>query len=239
MRILRRCSIAAALLFAAIPARAQLQLGLRLDPLSSIQWLGTTLYLEGRDRRMLTTTAGAISDVSVGPTPGAFGVTTEQGVGVLLGRDVILGARPGGAGAIVRSSRYDAMWVYGPSTNGEIRQIVTGGGSRAILRVAKLVDYDVDVRGRIIYLAPGDSIVVVTAPDQRTAMALPAELRGATRVFVDAAASEIAVYAPGSVGWYAVETGSWRVRHFAEATDALVRQAWDRRMVVEPRFLQR
>ena len=229
---------ALALVVAGSVARAQgaPQLGLRLDPVSSMQWSGSRLWVEGQRRALLATTGGSIRDVWPGPRKGAFGVYTDRGVGALLGRDVVLGGRLP-AGALARSSRYDAMWVLRRHRDSvTIRQAIAGGAERTILATRGVVDFDVDVRGRLALLVAGDSVAIVPGATRRVAMALPKALAGATRIFVDAEMREIAVYAPGKLARYGVEAGRWTVEPVSEAKEALVRQAWDRRIAIEPKL---
>lgn len=230
-------ALAALLLAAARPAAAQLQLGLRMDPMSSMQWSGARLWVEGQQRTLLTTTAGAIRDVWPGPRKGAFGVYTERGIGVLLGQDVVLGGRLADTAALVRSSRYDAMWVLRRAGDrATIRQRVAGGAERDLATARAVTDFDVDVKGRLVLLVKGDSLALLPDGKARLAVALPKSLAGATRVFVDAETAEIAVYAKGRLGRYDVAGGRWTFEPVSEEKEALVRQAWSRRMMVEPRF---
>ena len=82
----------------------------------------------------------------------------------------------------------------------------------------------------------GDTLVFILDTDKQATLPLPAELRGATRVFVDAELAEVAVYAPGRLGRFTVASGTWTYEDVAEQQDALVRHAWTRRIGVEPRF---
>lgn len=233
----RSLSLLAALLLGAAPLHAQVQLGLRLDPVSSMQWSGARLYVEGQQRTLLTTTAGAIRDVWPGPRRGAFAVYTAQGVGVLLGQDVVLGGRLSDTTALVRSSRYDAMWILrrrGESAT--IRQRLVGGAERDLLTARGVVDFDVDAKGRLVLLVKGDSLAFVPDAGTRLAVALPKPLARATRVFVDAELAEVDVYAKGRVGRYHVDAGRWTFEPFSEEKEALVRQAYTRRMAIEPKF---
>lgn len=226
----------AAVAMQAAPVRAQLQLGLRLDAVASVQWSGSKIWFEGDGRTVVQTTARRIDDLWPGPARGAWGVSTADGVGILLGRDVAIGGPVGGRSAIVRSSRYDAIWsLTGDARRSEIVEH-RSGLQRTVARVdRRLTDFDVDLDGRIVGLG-GDTLVFIVGTDRQARLALPAVLRGATRVFVDAELAEVAVYAPGRLGRYAVATGTWQYEDVAEQQDALVRHAWTRRIGVEPRF---
>lgn len=235
--VVRTLAAAALLLVAARPAAAQLQLGLRMDPVSSMQWAGARLWVEGQQRTALATTAGAIRDVWPGPRRGAFGVYTERGVGVLLGQDVVLGGLLPAATSVVRSSRYDAMWVLRRSgEQATIRQRLAGGAERDLATERGVVDFDVDVKGRLVLLVKGDTLALRPDGAARLAVPLPKSMAGATRVFVDAESEEIAVYAKGRLGRLDVVRGAWTFEPVSEEKEALVRQAWSRRMMVEPRF---
>ena len=90
---------------------AQVQLGLRLDSKSSIQWSGPTIYLEADERATIRTSVAEIYDVWPAPVRGVFGVSTSDGLGLLLGRDVSVGGYLLDSRAIVRSSRPDVLFA--------------------------------------------------------------------------------------------------------------------------------
>src|SRR5688572_5755757 len=68
---------------------ADLQLGLRLDSASSMQWKGGRIYVEGPGRGVLDTSVARVDAVWPGSTRGSFVVFSDRGVGALLGTDVV------------------------------------------------------------------------------------------------------------------------------------------------------
>ena len=226
-------AVAATLLVSAGAAGAQVQLGLRLDAVSSVQWSGSNIYFEGGSRTVLRTSARRIDALWPGPARGAWGVATADGVGVLLGRDIAIGGR---LGAIVRSSRHDALWsLHGDGARSRIVEH-RSGLQRTVAQLDRTpTDFDVDIAGRIVALRD-DALVFVADTGSAVTLPLPAALRGAKRVFVDAELTEVAVYAPGRLGRFLVASGTWTYDDVSEAQDALVRHAWSRRMGIEPKF---
>jgi hypothetical protein len=219
-------------------AAGQVQLGLRLDARTSMQWSGETLYLQAERRSTVRTHAGEILEVWPGPVAGSFGVSTAQGVGILLGCDAVVGARVGAPGDLVRSSRYDALWLLRRSGRGsEIVEFHSPSAGRVLLRTdTPLQDFDVDVRGRLVALG-ADGVLTYTIGEGRSArIPAPVPVSRGSRVFVDAKSSEIVLYSPGRLARFSVADGEWQVSELSEATHALVRDAYTRRMLVELRL---
>lgn len=235
MRPVVACAVA---LLALAEAGAAQQIGLRMDATTSMQWNGSRIYLESADRSVVQTKARQIHDVWPGPVSGTFAVSTDQGLGILIGSGLTIGGMPFGRDAVLRSSRFDAIWVMKRSDGvTTIVELHEDGLGREVYRTPRtLVDFDVDQKGRIVFLTNDGGIGLIVDEESEGMLALPPELAGAKRIFVDANTEEIAVYAPTRVGRYNTGTRKWAFANFIEQTDALVRHAVTRRVGIEPKF---
>lgn len=226
-------------------AQTEIRFGLRFDSQSSMQWSRDTLMLHGTSATFMTLPVSTILDVWPGPARGAFAVLSDRGVGMLLGPTLGPSAHPFGAHALLRSSRPAVVVACADSRNGQAHRLFvewrTGGRQRELLTApAEVLDFDLDVAGRIIMLTVDQRVLVATGtavreiPRQAPGGPVPA-LR-LLRVFVDDRGSEIAALTADRLYRFDVETGVWSSIAFDPRQDALVRHVASRRMRVEARF---
>jgi hypothetical protein len=218
-------------------ARAQLQLGVRLDAVTSMQWSGPTIFLEALNRVALETDVDEIREIWPGPMPGTFAASTNKGLGILLGRKIVVGGYLLSADALLRSSRYDAIWALRTTDTGcEITEVHSNGLTRRVWKsVRNIIDFDVDMNGRIVFITD-EYLGLVTDTAKETLVGLPRELTNASRVFVDANTEQVVVYRKGLLGKLDFTSGKWVFQEFVEEADALVRHFRTRKMWIETKF---
>ena len=231
------------------PLRAQEpQYGLRLDARSSMQWSADTLMLQGKTGSFQRLPVDSIYDVWLGPTRGAFVVVSRKGLGLLIGPSITPSALPFEAGALLRSSRPEVVVACVSGNEGRAhRRFIewrSGGMQRELLEAPdEVVDFDVDVPGRLVMLTRDRRIIATDG--QRFSVvklnAAGAPLSGVPlrRVFLDAAGSEIAVLTDRALFRLNTQAGTWTSVPLNPRVDALVRHGASRRMRVEPRFIIR
>jgi hypothetical protein len=224
---------------------SDLQLGLRLDAESSMQWAGNRIYLEGKSHDIVETTAKTIHDIWPGSVPGSFSIVFDRSVGMLIGKGIVSAGPLFGEGALLRSSRYDI--VYGAQQSkrpdGKIDTRFVEWRSVKVHRdlatiPGTIVDFDADVRGVLLYLTADRRIFLLTEPQGRGTEIVPPKnfVASPARVFVDADASEVLVLGGNQVARLRRGEQSWMVRPFDVRKQALVRHAVSRRMLIEDRF---
>jgi hypothetical protein len=230
----------------AADAAAQAQLGLRIDSLSSMQWNGNTLFMEGPSHSYMRLPVTRITDVFPGPLKGTFAVLHSKGIGMLLGSSLVPGDGPIGFTEMMRSSRPDAWFACTPPSGSKVcKRIVelrVGDQVREVTRSAIAIrDFDVDIAGHIVVLYDDDRIALLTGgqplvlePGASLRAAL-ARSRDTQRVFIDARGSEVTVYA-GDVYRLELKTRKWSTYRFEKDKDALVRDAASRRILLEKRY---
>ena len=226
-------------------APSELRLGLRLDTVSSMQWSGGTIYAEGSGAHILETSVKRIDAVWPGSTIGSFVVFSEQGIGILLGKDVVSAGPVLDPGALIRSSRIDALWVSVPgNTSGGATQtrFVEWRGPRSSRELARIpgsiIDFDVDGIGRLLYLTTDRRVFLLAGPDKPPAeVVLPASVsRSPERVFIDVQGTQIVVYGGGALTRFSTDSRQWSDLKFDVRRQALVRHATSRRILVEDKF---
>ena len=238
--------IAVVALGTALSAQAELQLGLRLDSASSMQWKGGRIYVEGPGRGVVDTSVARVDAVWPGSTRGSFVVFSDQGIGVLFGTDIVSAGPVLEPGALIRSSRIDALWFALPAKSGdgsvETRFVEWRGPqkSRELARITgSIIDFDVDATGRLLYLTAGRRIFLLAGADRPPAeVVLPAgPSQPPERVFIDAQGTQIVVYGGGTLSRFATGTRQWSDVTFDVRRHALVRHATSRRVAVEDKFV--
>ena len=216
------------------------QFGLRLNSVSSMQWQGGTVYLEGPDgRTKLKTSAKQILEIWPGPKPGLFGVLTTNGVGILLGSDIVGNGWVGAPRATIRSSRTNTLWsAYREGNTTVFLEWVSEAANRVLLKIdSAIVDFDVDRSGRLLYLTNAGGLEFAWGAHDTLSLAIPARCRRAPieRVFLSADSEEADVYGSGTLCRYVLDERRWTDQPVDPATQALVRHAATRRIAVEPR----
>jgi hypothetical protein len=209
--------------------------------MSSMQWRDGTVYLEGPDgRTKLKTSAQQILDIWPGPQPGLFGVLTTNGVGVLIGSDVVGHGWIGAPRAMIRTSRTNTLWsAYRDGSATVFLEWVSSAANRIILKIASpIVDFDVDRSGRLLYLATAGALEFAWGPNDHLSIAIPVRCRRAPieHVFLSANSEEAVVYSAGTLCRYVLDERRWSDHPVNVATQALVRHAASRRIAIEPRF---
>jgi hypothetical protein len=240
------CVLVVLLLGAGGSATAQqLQLGLRLDSRSAMQWTGDTLLVKGAVQSFTRLPVGRIEEVWVGPRPGTFGVVSPEGVAMLLGTTTVPGGIVVESGELLRSSRPDVVWAcvsLGVTPRRRIVEVRRGRHVRDLITFDQTVtDFDVDVAGRVAALLADGRLVLAWGPATRQEVSAPAlrqALGGleARRVFLDASGRELAVYAGAVRARLDITRGTWSAAPFDPTRGALVRHAVSRRMRVEERW---
>lgn len=234
-----------AALVGATTANAQrVQLGLRFDLATSMQWSGNDLFIEGDSLAIVKLSVGEIREVFVGPAPGVFAVWSDEGIGLLLGKDVIPGGHLVSETALVRSSRTDILWagLTDEHDGTPVIRIVEWRADRTgrdVLRVpGTLKDFDVDERGVIAYLLADGTAALAAEAHKSIHLPLPDGIRGSSleRIFITADGQEIAVFGAGTLARFRMREKQWSLQPVDVSTQALVRHAATRRVRVEERF---
>jgi hypothetical protein len=241
----RRTIAVAVLGIAPLLAQPAPQFGLRFDSRSSMQWSRDTLMLLGNNATFVTVAVDSIFDLWPGPVRGAFAVLSNRGVSTLLGPTLGPSAHPFGARALLRSSRPQTVIACIDAANGAPhRRFVdwrSGDRQRELfVAPAEVLDFDVDVAGRILMLTVDQRVLAATGKAVTEiplgAFGGPARGQRLLRIFVDDRGSEVAVLTADRLFRFSVENGIWSSVEFNAQTDALVRHVASRRMRVEPRF---
>ena len=239
-----RAVLVIAALLAALPAREAsgqtLQTGIRLDAFTSIQWNGGTLYLEGEsDRTVFTLQNDKVFEVWEGPGVGFLSVWTDKGIGFLWGSEAVVAPHPFGPDAILRATPAHTIIGLRRDTHAfEFVELRADAKARVLFRPDKhkVLDFDVDRQGRIIYLTENNELFTITGP---AAMAPVSKVshgsRHFVRVFTDLNGTTLYAYAPGILGTR--DSGAkWTFTPFDEKTQALVRSVLTGKVRIEPRF---
>jgi len=228
----------------AAAACAQPQLGLRLDPLNSMQWNGSQLFLHGDQATSLKLSVKSLYEIWPGPVAGSFSVYSSEGVGMLLGRDVVASATLFDANAILRSAIPSSVVGLVPlpgSSESEFYEYRGRNGARLLFKATQpIVDFDVTATNAIVYLPKQGPIFVAADPMERWTIArptgFPAETPATARLWVDTTLTEVCLYWPGNLARYNTKNSTWKSIPFNEQTSALVRTAFRRFVIVEPRL---
>jgi hypothetical protein len=231
--------IIALLLPAAVLADG-LQCGLRLDARSSLQWTGSRLLLESGNRYVVDLQVGEIRDVWLGAAAGVFGVSSSEGIGVVIGRKVALGGHLLSERAIVRSARPDTLWaceVAGSTSGTKCLEWRASGKSRVLFELPdhSMIDFDVTRKGTIDLLT-ATHVLVISGPTTMERLQLPDSARGGLRVFADGDEGAIVVYARGGLSRYSAAEKRWTSAPFDAQSSALVRHVLSRRIRIEQRL---
>ncbi len=232
-------AFALALTISANARGQQIQYGIRVNSMESMQWSGSTIYVEGSRRGVMKTTSGTIHQIWPGPAPGSYAIHSAKGVGVLAGQDAMILARVGAANAIFRSSRPDAIWIASWDAAAGKTQIAEWHGpqaGRVLVEVpARLTDFDVSGNGTLALLQSDGSIHLSAGQADRKPVPHPLE-DAPLRVFLNSDLSEIAVLGRSRLCRFGVATKKWACSPFDPATQAVVRHAWSGRPALEEKF---
>ncbi len=247
----RAFAIVVAAVIARTPLPAQSsepQHGLRMDSRSSLQWRANRIFVESDSYSVTQTSVDSIYDIWPGPGRGLFAATTSRGLGLLIGRDVIPTGEVLERGAILRSSRPEALWacVSDPESrlrHSRILELRSARHARVLVRSAVPIrDFDVDVAGRIAYLRVDGRVWLAAGGDgsgrELAKAGIDSVLAGRTprRVYLDASGHELAIYADGVLARLDLVNRRWSTVPFNTNTQALVRHALSRRIRIEPRL---
>lgn len=219
----------------------EVQQGLRLDGKSVIQWRGSALYVEGDQHGSLSTDAGRIFAVWPGPVTGTLAIHSEKGIGLLIGQTVQTLFALAVNGALVRAPRHDVVWIgntdqlpEGPRAR--VRELRGSSFGRTVLDVpGDLKDFDVSALGAVAYLL-ADGTVHAAVGDGTGDIVVPSEKRQVRplRVFLARDQSELALLFSDALCRVSVTTREWKCEAFDPGRQAVIRQAWDGRLLLEP-----
>lgn len=230
---------------AAAPALAQLQLGLRIDPVNSMQWSGSRIFLHGEMLAILDTSLKEIREVWPGPVAGTFAVYSDNGVGMLLGRDVVASGYLFHPAALLRSAEPTAVFALVPEPGDAIghRFLEYRGraGARELFATTDpIIDFDVTPNGEIVYMTSVGKITVVQDQDKRSPIAsppgFPAQAPKDARLWVDSNLSEVCVYWSGRLARFDMNRSAWTSIAVDVTKSAVVRTVFGRRVIIEPRL---
>ena len=231
---------------ALVPARAadsSTQYGIRLDSQSSLQWTGSTIFAF-QDRIGVTrVTSGDVYEVWEGPSRGMFAVYCRRGLGLLLGRDVAILATVQPTGAILRSPRYDSVFIGFTDREGG-REIVRirewrrdGQGRDLVSMPGHLVDFDVSSDRVIGIVTAGPSLTLAGVGASLRALALPTPPPASpTRIFFARDAAALDLVYEKSLCSLNVADAAWRCMPFDSSTQAVVRDVSTGRAAAEPKL---
>lgn len=224
---------------------AQLQLGLRFSSEHSMQWSGGRIFLEGHSRDVVDTTARRIHEVWPGSVRGAFAVSYDDSVGLLLGDGIVPAGPLFGERALLRSSRHELVCaaMVRKRSDGTVETRFVEWRTITLSRVlavvnAAVVDFDVDVSSRLLYLtADGRVFLLASTEGPGAEIPLPDVFTAPPeRVFIDATSAEVVVFGGSQLARLTIASGIWTVVAFDIRQQALVRHVTSRRIRPESRF---
>lgn len=221
----------------------QVQYGLRLSSVVSMQWLGTDLYLESERRSVARLSSGRILEAWPGPARGTFMIHSERGLGILLGSDLVIAAEPKPQDALLRSSRPDVLWTgFTVRTPGgprmRIQEWRAGGLGRELVNVpGELTDFDLSKDGALVILPAHGSPLYIDQAGRSITLTVPPNVGSPERVMLTLDGREVALVSTGQLCRTSIAgSGSWKCNAFDPATHAVVRHAYSGRPKLEPRF---
>ena len=217
---------------------ADVQIGVRFNAHAALQWSGNTIFVQDDSVKRVRTSVRAIEEIWPGPIHGSFAVLSNEGLGLLIGHDIVSVGHLCEGRCIVRSSRPDMYWLAFDSGNGRSR-IVEGhryGVTREVAGVrGAIADFDVAVNGVVAYVT--GEVIEIKEPGKAAQRLEPIPSLGSrniARVFITTDASEVAVIAGDRL--YRHKRDGWAEERFDRTKQALVRDAVSRRVALEPKL---
>lgn len=239
VRVAIALAVLAALADLAEPAEPATRMGLRLDAATSIQWEGSTLFLDHEMTQVFRTTAGQIRDVWLGPAPGTFVVNSERGLGLLLGMDVLPVLSPDSSDTLLRSNREDVLWAatrLGAEARAHTFVYAVAGraGERAALDIpGRLLDFDVSDNGVLAYV-DSEARIVVRDSGRQAEVPIPAVAGRPSRIFISRDNSRVWTLIGSALCAVGAASPVWDCVHVDSSRQAIVRRVRDGGVQVEP-----